>query len=154
MSEFNNLSPKDVILSTQQAVLDGDVEAFIERFAADAVIEFPYSADAALPPRLQGRDCIRQVFAALLSRFGTEGRRLRGLTYLAMHETKDPEVVVVEFEALGESGPGTTDYRMPDIQVWRVRDGLVLSVRDYIGSFARPHVALTQERVPGGSAWG
>jgi ketosteroid isomerase-like protein len=143
-----------VILAAQQAILDGDIEAFVQSFAVDAVIEFPHSAEAALPPRLQGRDSIRHVFAALWTRFRDGGRRLRSLEYLAVHETKDPEVVVVEFEALGEARAGKSDYRMPDIQVWRVRDGLVHSVRDYLGALARPVSVPAPERVPGGSAWG
>jgi ketosteroid isomerase-like protein len=113
------------------------------------VLEFPHSAEAFLPPRLQGRESIRQVVGALWSRFNDDGRSLRSLEYLAVHETKDPEVVVVEFAALGES-----HYRMPDIQVWRVRDGLVLSVRDYLGALARPTSLPAPERIPGSSAWG
>jgi hypothetical protein len=114
----------------------------------------PHSAEAALPSRLQGRESIRQVVSALWSRFHGDGRSLRSVEYLAVHETKDAEVVVVEFEALGGVRAGTSDYRMPDIQVWRVRDGLVLSVRDYLGSLARPLTVPAPERVPGGSAWG
>jgi ketosteroid isomerase-like protein len=154
MSESSILSPRSVILAAQQALLEGDVEAFISHFATDAVLEFPHSAEASLPSRLQGRESIRQVVAALWSRFHGDGRSLRSVEYLAVHETKDPEVVVVEFEALGEARPGTGDYRLPDIQVWRVRDGLVHSVRDYLGSLARPVSVPAQERVPGGSAWG
>lgn len=155
MSEYRDLSPRNVILATQRAFLDGDVEAFVGNFAVDAVMEFPHSAELALPSRIQGRDSIRPIFTALQYRYQDDGRRLRRLENLAIHETKDPEVVVVEFEALGDVPSGGSDRRVPDIQVWRVRDGLVVSVRDYLGAVpaavVRPSVA---ERIPGSSAWG
>ena len=43
---------------------------------------------------------------------------------MVVHETLDPEVVVVEL-ALGGHDP------LPHIQVFRVRDGQILEFRDY-----------------------
>lgn len=152
MSESSVLSPRDVILAAQRAIQDGDVEGFVSLFAADAVLEFPHSAEASLPPRIQGRESIGHMVSAIRDRF--QGRQFHTVENLAMHETTDPEVVVVEIEARGD-GAGAGEYRMADIQVWRVRDGLVRSVRDYLGTLAPPSARVpTQERTPGISAWG
>lgn len=155
MSESGHLSPRDVILATQRALLDGDIEAVCSYFAPDAVLEFPRSAEAAVPARIQGRESIRQVIAGLRQRLHGDGRRLSGFENLVVHETTNPEVVVVEFEALGEVATGNGDYRMPDIQVWRVRDGQVVSVRDYLGALAAPLAKVAgAERLANSSAWG
>jgi ketosteroid isomerase-like protein len=153
MSEFSDLSPRSVILAVQRAIVEGDFDALVSHFAPDAVVEFPRAAEAGVPARIQGRESIRQVATGLRSRFADDGQRLSGLENLVVHESTDSEVFVVEFEALGEVGTG--DYRMPDIQVWRVRDGLVVSVRDYLGARALPPVkAPASDRIPGTSAWG
>jgi hypothetical protein len=50
-----------------------------------------------------------------------------------VHETLDPEVVVVELELEGEVVATGDAYRLPYIQVFRVRDGAIVSFRDYFG---------------------
>jgi ketosteroid isomerase-like protein len=50
-----------------------------------------------------------------------------------VHETLDPEVVVVELELEGEVAATGDAYRLPYIQVFRVRDGAIVSFRDYFG---------------------
>jgi ketosteroid isomerase-like protein len=53
-----------------------------------------------------------------------------------VHETHDPEVIVVEFEAVGVEGDGTTRYALPFIQVVRVRAGEIVEQRDYFDALA------------------
>ena len=148
-------SPRAVVAATHRALLEGDAAAFARCFAEDAVLEFPFSMEPAVPPRVEGRESIRRVAAALGERFRREGTRLRRFENLIVHETTDPEVLVVEFEALGESREGSGAFRLPDIQVWRVRGGEVQSMRDYLGPEprARPAAPLPI-RSFSGSAWG
>ena len=154
-------SPRAVVAATHQALLDGDVAAFARCFAEDAVVEFPFSVEAAVPPRVEGRASIEKVAAALGERFRRDGRRLRRFENLIVHETTDPEVLVVEFEALGEGGGeghangDSGAYRLPDIQVWRVRSGRVQSMRDYLGPEPRAKLPGSfAVRSFSGSAWG
>jgi len=50
---------------------------------------------------------------------------------LVVHETTDPEVIVGEYTYRGSLGG--QDIAMPMIMVVRVRDGLIVSSRDYTG---------------------
>ena len=152
-------SPRAVVAATQRALLDGDVAAFARCFAEDAVVEFPFSVEPAVPPRVEGRESIQKVAAALGERFRRDGRRLRRFENLIVHETTDPEVLVVEFEALGDgeahANGDSGAFRLPDIQVWRVRDGRVQSMRDYLGPEPRAKPPGSGAiRSFSGSAWG
>ncbi|HEX4335252.1 MAG TPA: nuclear transport factor 2 family protein [Polyangiaceae bacterium] len=154
MSESHD-SPRAVVAATQRALLAGDFAGFAGFFAEDAVLEFPFSAEPAVPTRVEGRPSIEKVATALGEKFSRAGTRLRRFENLVVHETTDPEVLVVEFEALGESRAGATDYRLPDIQVWRVRGGQVRSMRDYLGTATQPaFVRIPEPRASSGRAWG
>ncbi len=51
---------------------------------------------------------------------------------ITIHETADPEVIVAEFEYRG-TVPGTGEpFALPGIFVIRVRDGQIVSSRDYV----------------------
>ncbi|HEX3595774.1 MAG TPA: nuclear transport factor 2 family protein [Polyangiaceae bacterium] len=154
MSEFHG-SPRSVVAATHRAILAGDVAAFARCFAEDAVLEFPLSIEPTVPTRVEGRAAIEKVATAIGERFRRTGTRLGRFENLVVHETTDPEVLVVEFEALGESRGGTPGYRLPDIQVWRVRGGQVRSMRDYQSAPPPASVApLLEARPWSGSAWG
>jgi ketosteroid isomerase-like protein len=67
-----------------------------------------------------------------------------------LHETADPEVIIVEFDLHGElRGTGRT-YQLPCVQVFRIRDGAVVWFRDY---FSRDQVAapLAERDLPAGA---
>jgi ketosteroid isomerase-like protein len=67
-------------------------------------------------------------------------RPRRWVDNVTIHETTDPEVIVAEFEY-----QGTTDadepYALPAIFVMRVRDGEIVSSRDYHDHLASARVA-------------
>ena len=49
-----------------------------------------------------------------------------------IHETTDPEVVIVEYDAHGTVIPTGAPLHQTIIAVLRIRDGLVVSYRDYL----------------------
>jgi hypothetical protein len=49
-----------------------------------------------------------------------------------IHETTDPEVVIVEYDAHGTVVPTGAPLYQTIIAVFRIRDGLVVSYRDYL----------------------
>jgi hypothetical protein len=53
----------------------------------------------------------------------------RSIEDIVVHETTDPEVVICEQTLRGNFGGEET--AMPGIRVMRVRDGLIVSSRDY-----------------------
>ena len=110
-----------------------DGEAYAALFAPDAVLEFPF-APASWPRRLEGREAIGAVVGANLRRAREAGRRIDRIDVRAMHDTVDPEVLVVELETQlaldsGERLPGA-QY----VHVYRIRGGQIVSLRDYFSS--------------------
>jgi limonene-1,2-epoxide hydrolase len=50
---------------------------------------------------------------------------------ITIHETTDPEVIVAEFECQGTVADTGVPFALPGIFVLRVRDGEIVSSRDY-----------------------
>jgi hypothetical protein len=57
----------------------------------------------------------------------------------AVHETADPEVIVAEFDYVGHVATTDTTFRVANIQVLRIRDGLIVESRDYHDHLAFAH---------------
>jgi ketosteroid isomerase-like protein len=76
---------------------------------------------------LAGKNAIRQHFArAAKAPFRLEPFDLR------LHLTQDdPELVVAEYQYRGEVPASGTTFVAANVQVVRVRDGLIISSRDY-----------------------
>ncbi len=94
-------------------------------YAEDAVVVHPFSTDPAIA-RLEGREQLRAHFARA-AEMGVDFRA----EDVVVHETTDPEVVIGEFVYRGTLGE--QEITMPAIFVLRVRDGLIVSSRDYAG---------------------
>ena len=123
--------PRQVVERVHRLVLDGDIEGQADLFAPDGVLEWPF-APAGVPARLEGREAIRRALEPIGRRMRQGATRPTGLRSV-LHQTLDPEVVVVELELEGEVAATGDAYRLPYIQVFRVRDGAILCFRDYFG---------------------
>lgn len=116
---------RETIERLLRAGRDMDIDAFVELMAPDGYLEWPYRPPG-VPARLQGRAEIRRhLTAATFVRFD-EYRNV------VVHETTDPEVIIVEYEAYGRIVPTGAAFEQTVIAVIRVRDGLIVSYRDYI----------------------
>jgi uncharacterized protein len=104
-----------------------DIETFAGLMAPDGYIEWPYRPPG-VPARLQGRTEIREFLTAAASDFISFDE----FRDMVVHETTDPEVVIVEYEAHGTVVPTGAPFLQTVIAVFRVRDGQILSYRDYI----------------------
>jgi ketosteroid isomerase-like protein len=115
-------SPRAVFERLSQGISEGRWHGLADLYAEDAVVDQPFASTA--PGRIEGRETIRAHFA------GAAGM---GLSMVArnvvVHETTDPEVIVAEFDydITGTAGSVTA----ANIQVLRVRDGLIAATRDY-----------------------
>jgi uncharacterized protein len=118
---------RDVVEQVLRASREQDTETFAGLFAPDAYIEWPYRP-AGLPERVEGRDRIREFLAAQAGRLVTFDE----YRDTVIHETTDPEVVIVEYEAYGTVIPTGAPLHQTIIAVVRIRDGLVVSYRDYL----------------------
>jgi uncharacterized protein len=123
-------SPRAVFERLIQGISDGHWAELADLYAEDAVVAQPF----AIPPRppLRGREAIRAHFTGATA----AGIRLRARD-IVVHETADPEVVVAEFTYDVDAGRGTTSAA--NIQVLRVRDGLIRETRDYHDHLALAH---------------
>jgi ketosteroid isomerase-like protein len=129
-------SPRTVFERLSQGIAAGRWHELADLYADDAVVDQPFGAPA--PAHIEGRETLRARFA---------GAADLGLTLVAknvvVHETADPEVIVVEFD-YDITGPEGT-LTAANIQVLRVRDGLIVASRDYHDHLA---IARASGQVP------
>lgn len=106
-------TPAVVVGTLIERVGEGRWAELAGLYAEDAVVEHPLRRT-----RIAGRQAIDERFAAL-------GTVALVPFDVVVHETVDPEVVVAEY---GYRGPGFT---AANVQVVRVREGLIAHSRDY-----------------------
>jgi ketosteroid isomerase-like protein len=106
-----------------------DAEGYADVFADDAVLEFPF-APAGWPAKLVGRAAILASLRLNFARARDAGRRVVELRPV-VHEGADAATAVVELEARIESSTTGRSCTLRYVHVYRVRDGRVLSLRDY-----------------------
>ncbi|WP_433430475.1 nuclear transport factor 2 family protein [Nonomuraea sp. CA-141351] len=121
-----NMRSTKVVEEIMRAGLTGDHERFVELMAPDGLIEWPYRPDG-VPGELRGREAIRAFLAA-----NSRLIAFHEYTDVEMHETLDPEVVIVEYVAHGTVTATGEPFEQRPLAVFRVRDGQVVSYRDYI----------------------
>ncbi|WP_030441167.1 nuclear transport factor 2 family protein [Actinoplanes subtropicus] len=125
------MTPREVFeRAMRPEALAGEVSG--DHLADDVVIEWPFAA-AGRPRRIEGR-------AAFLAMAGPARAampiRIDECTVEAVHETADPEVIVVEYRLAGVK-PATGERGATDlIAVLRVRDGKVVHWREYQDTLA------------------
>lgn len=115
----------DLIPRALQLLLDKDMTGFAGLWAVDGVMEFPF-APPGCPSRLQGRAAIEEYL-----RDYPKMLDIQGFPTQVVHQSVDPGVVVVEFDAEGVVVPTGKPYRFSYIAVITVRDGEIVSYRDY-----------------------
>ena len=120
-----------VLRRHRQAAVDQSAGEMSRLYAVDAVHEFPFTAPG-FPSRLEGREEIVNWTVAL---WKTGALRYERYRTLAIHDTDDPETIIVEQEALGTS-TSTGEFALPNIVVLTVRDGQIVRLRDYVDVLA------------------
>jgi ketosteroid isomerase-like protein len=111
------MKPRETFEKLARGIGSGDWSALHLLYAEDAVVDVPFARPEAM--HLRGRDQVRAHFTGLGGRIELTPRDVR------VHETADPEVIIAEWDY--ESGA----TRFANIQVLRVRDGLIVESRDY-----------------------
>ncbi|WP_250003739.1 nuclear transport factor 2 family protein [Actinoplanes sp. M2I2] len=118
-------TPAEVLQQAARRLLAKDMAGFIDLYADDAVMEFPF-APPGQPTEVAGRAALEGYllhYPELLD--------LREFTVIALHETKDPEVIVAEIDASGFVVATGKPYELRYIAVLTIRDGLIVRYRDY-----------------------
>jgi ketosteroid isomerase-like protein len=123
--------PREVLRRYRQAAINQSPDDMRRVYALDAVHEFPFTRPG-VPSRLAGRDDIVNWIAAGWKAMPLKYERYRTL---ALHDTHDPETIIVEQEALGTSA-STGEFALPNIIVLTTRKGQIVHLRDYVNVLA------------------
>jgi ketosteroid isomerase-like protein len=119
------LSPREVFLALVNGVAAGRWDDLPDLYAEQTHVVHPF--DPLRGAALRTRDEIREHF-----RPADAGPRLhRRAANITIHETTDPEVIVAEFEYQGVVEDTGEPFALPGIFVLRVRNGEIISSRDY-----------------------
>ena len=119
--------PREVFAAMKQQWLGNSVDAMDSLLADDAVIEGPF-APPGRPRRFVGRE---EFLAFARPERASFPVRFEECRETAVHDTADPEVIVVEYELTGTVT--TTGHRAtaPFIGVLRARNGQIVGWREY-----------------------
>jgi uncharacterized protein len=124
------LSPSEVFLALVNGVAEGRWEELPSLYAEQTDVVHPF--DPLRHPALRSRDELREHFAPV----GAGPRPRRRAANITIHQTTDPEVIVGEFEYQGTTADTGEQYAVPAIFVLRVRNGEIVSSRDYFDHLA------------------
>jgi ketosteroid isomerase-like protein len=116
--------PGEVLRRLMQGISNRTWHELHTLYTEDAVVEYPFALPT--PMRLEGREAIREYFAAVARR--PLDLQMRNFV---VHETSDPEVVIAEWEYDGLVTTTGRTFQVSNIQVSRVRDGQIVASRDY-----------------------
>jgi len=128
------MSPREAIAHAHGFVRAYDLR-FVDCFAEHGVLELPF-APPGVPKRLEGRVAIKRMLEPAYRAAKEAGRTIVGYRDERVRvDAEDPEVVTYEFTVDGVDGEGKASSSA-FVQVLRVRDGLIVEMRDYFDSFA------------------
>ena len=118
-------TPRQVAEKLVHGISDRRFDEVAQLYAEDCVVEVPYAFGAA-DTRIEGGEAIRTHFAhADRVPFGL---RARGLL---VHGTDDPELVVSEWDYEVTATTTGRTATVANVQLLRVRDGLIVHSRDF-----------------------
>jgi uncharacterized protein len=120
---------KPTVLSVMKAALGHRIEQsaanFIEMMAEDFVMEFPY-ARPGMQTRIEGRAAVVTYLVSVMGAVSVDT-----VDNVIVHETGDPEVVIIEFEGHGRALKVDEPYDQRYISVIRTRGGRMVHYKDY-----------------------
>ncbi|MFJ6754520.1 MULTISPECIES: nuclear transport factor 2 family protein [unclassified Streptomyces] len=125
------LSPREVFQKLIEDIGAGRYTELAELYAEDAVVETVFEPVG--PRRVEGRAALRERFAQVSAGSPVELTPAN----VVVRETDDAEVVVAEFDYRVHHRVTGRSFEAANILVLRVRDGLIVSSRDY-----HDHLAL------------
>ena len=105
--------------------IDPAAVTFIDMMAEDFVMEFPF-ARPGMQTRIEGRTAVLTYLVSV-----GQGISVDSISHVVVHDTADPEVVIVEFEGHGHSLKTGEPYDQRYISVIRTRGGKIVHYKDY-----------------------
>ncbi|MEU5090107.1 nuclear transport factor 2 family protein [Streptomyces sp. NPDC021356] len=127
MPAASTLSPREVAKRFLRVAAEGTSDELADLYAETSVIEMPFGPQPGVPLRFEGREGHRARF----KRFAPS-LRVERIDRVTLHETADPEVVIVEYDYHATAVPTGRPFTNRYIMVMRIRDGLIVHSRDYV----------------------
>lgn len=128
--------PREVFLDLVNSIADGQVGHIPDLYAEEIDVSHPFDPAGEAPLRSRA-----EMRARIPEGTVVPGHRARPEIF-AIHETADPEVIVAEFAYQKTHAVTGKPVSQPAIFVMRVRNGEIVSSRDY-------HDHLQQARIRG-----
>jgi ketosteroid isomerase-like protein len=110
-----------------RAINAGDAAGQMAHYTDDLVLEFPF-ADP--PKRLEGKDVVQPYLTTALGLFELD------LRVVEVHDTVDPDELIVEAAATGTYTPNGAPYENRYVIFYGFRDGLICRQREYYNPLA------------------
>lgn len=126
MADVTTRTPRETMEMRLDRILAGEFP--IDLYAEDVEVENPLSPEGE-GRSIHGRDALQKGFARMMS-----GSTIKAIKDLTIQETADPEVIVSEFKVDVEIDESMKTYQLIFLMMTRVRDGLIVSTRDYSNS--------------------
>ncbi|BCY06584.1 nuclear transport factor 2 family protein [Actinoplanes sp. L3-i22] len=121
------MTPQEIFARMRERWLAGEPTYDGAMLAGDVVVETPFAAPGR-PTRTEGRERVIEQARAGRAGFPVRFDECRGVV---IHETTDPDVIVVEYELVGTHEVTGAQASAPFIGVLRTRDGLLAGWREY-----------------------
>jgi ketosteroid isomerase-like protein len=117
--------PAELYRHGLRLLLDKNIPDWVALWAEDGVMEFPFAPDGR-PRQLEGREAVADYM-----RDYPEHIDLHDFLELRIHQTTDPQTIVVEMRGVGRLVQTGSPFDMTYIAVVTVRDGRITAYRDY-----------------------
>lgn len=124
-------SPREVFQKLLEGITTGRFSELAELYAEDAVVETVFEPVG--PRRFEGRAVLRHRFAEVAAHSPVQLTARN----VVIRETDDPEVIIAEWDYHVHHRVTGRSFEAANIQVLRVRDGLIVTSRDF-----HDHLAL------------
>lgn len=121
------MNSREIVERILAAGLARDYDTFADLMAPDGYLEWPYHPSGTAV-RIEGRAAIHDFLLAA----DRAPIRITAHRGLVLHETTDPAVVIVEYQAVGTLTTTGAPFEQTLIAVFTVHDGRVVSYRDYL----------------------
>jgi ketosteroid isomerase-like protein len=119
------MTPGEIVDHAMELLLAKDMTGFAGLWAEDGELTFPFAAPG-YPRQVRGRAAVAEYMRGY-----PDILDVREIRRLATHQSVDPDVVIVEFEAAGVVLATGAPYTMSYIAVITVRNNEITSYRDY-----------------------
>ena len=121
----NTRTARETVEVWLHTIVHSGRDALVDFYASDVVVTNPFAPDG-VPASVTGNEELRTRMKAYEQLWSYDA-----VEDVTIHETADPEVVVVEFGIRGRLTASGKEFDLRFVNVMRIADGLITESRDY-----------------------